>query len=52
MQVHRSIDDYNERCRLAWETLQPGRAENFGALDKPPYYALIVRPAITHTHGR
>jgi len=50
-QLYRSITDYNERCRSAWETLQPGRAENFGALDKPPFYALVVRPAITATHG-
>jgi succinate dehydrogenase/fumarate reductase flavoprotein subunit len=50
-QVCRSINDYNERCRNGWETLQPGRAENFGALDRPPFYALVVRPAITHTHG-
>jgi len=47
----RSIKDYNERCRNGWETLEPGRAENYGALDKAPFYALVVRPAITHTHG-
>jgi succinate dehydrogenase/fumarate reductase flavoprotein subunit len=47
----RSINDYNERCRNGWESLQPGRAENFAALDRPPFYALVVRPAITHTHG-
>jgi succinate dehydrogenase/fumarate reductase flavoprotein subunit len=50
-QLCRSIDDYNERCRLGWETLQPARAEHCAALDKPPFYALVVRPAITHTHG-
>jgi succinate dehydrogenase/fumarate reductase flavoprotein subunit len=49
--VCRSINDYNERCRNGWETLEPGRAESYGALEKPPLYALIVRPAITHTHG-
>jgi len=49
--LHRSIDDYNQRCRSGWETLQPARAENCAALDEPPFYALVVRPAITHTHG-
>ena len=50
-QVRRSIAQYNDQCRSAWETLQPSRADNFGALDKAPFYALVVRPAITHTHG-
>lgn len=50
-QVCRSILDYNERCRRGWETLVPPRSENFGALDNAPFYALVVRPAITHTHG-
>jgi succinate dehydrogenase/fumarate reductase flavoprotein subunit len=50
-QLCRSIDVYNAQCRSGWETLQPSRAENFGPLDKPPFYALVVRPAITHTHG-
>ena len=49
--LSRSIDDYNQRSRNGWETLQPPRAENCAALDKPPFYALVVRPAITHTHG-
>jgi succinate dehydrogenase/fumarate reductase flavoprotein subunit len=49
-QMCRSIDEYNRRCRTGWETLDPRRAENFGALDRAPYYALIVLPAITHTH--
>ena len=51
VQLRRSITQYNDQCRAAWETLQPPRADNFGALDKPPFYALVVRPAITHTHG-
>jgi predicted oxidoreductase len=25
--------------------------EHFGALEKPPFYALVVRPAITFTNG-
>jgi predicted oxidoreductase len=31
--------------------LDPSRGENFAPLDKAPFYALVVRPAITHTHG-
>jgi succinate dehydrogenase/fumarate reductase flavoprotein subunit len=50
-QLCRSIDEYNAQCRSGWETLLPPRAENFGALEKPLFYALVVRPAITHTHG-
>jgi succinate dehydrogenase/fumarate reductase flavoprotein subunit len=50
-QVCRTVLDYNERCRRGWETLEPIRSENFGPLDKAPFYALVVRPAITHTHG-
>jgi succinate dehydrogenase/fumarate reductase flavoprotein subunit len=46
-----SIDDYNRGCRNGWERLQPPRAENCALLDRPPFYALVVRPAITHTHG-
>jgi succinate dehydrogenase/fumarate reductase flavoprotein subunit len=50
-QVCRTILEYNERCRHGWERLAPIRSENFGALDRAPFYALVVRPAITHTHG-
>ena len=50
LQLQRSIREYNEQCRLRWETLSPGRAENFAPLDTRPFYALVVRPAITHTH--
>ena len=49
--LSRTVSDYNERCRKAWEALQPGRADGSMPLDKPPFYALVVRPAITHTHG-
>lgn len=49
--VRRSVEQYNDQCRGAWETLHPARADNFGALDRAPFYALVVRPAITHTHG-
>lgn len=51
VQLVQTIRDYNERCRSSWETLEPPRAESFGALDRAPFYALVVRPAITATHG-
>jgi len=50
-QVCRSILEYNERCRQGWERLAPIRSESLDALDRAPFYALVVRPAITHTHG-
>jgi succinate dehydrogenase/fumarate reductase flavoprotein subunit len=49
--LRRTIETYNEACRTGWEKLQPLRAENFGALDNAPFYALVVRPAITQSHG-
>ncbi|MFO1376281.1 MAG: FAD-binding protein [Steroidobacteraceae bacterium] len=50
-QLVRTVQDYNERCRSGWEMLDPPRAESFGALDRAPFHALVVRPAITATHG-
>ncbi len=29
----------------------PAARGNFGAQDQPPFYALVVLPAITHTHA-
>jgi len=46
-----SILHYNLHSRTGWETLDPRRSAHAGAVDKPPFYALVVRPAITHTHG-
>jgi len=50
-QVCRSVLEYNQYCRQAWEGITPVRGENFDSLDQAPFYALVVRPAITHTHG-
>lgn len=47
----RTVRDYNSSCRTGWESLRPRRAERFGAMERAPYYALLVVPAITHTHG-
>lgn len=46
-----TIEAYNRSIREGWEALSPGRAENAAILDKPPFYALVVHPAITCTHG-
>jgi len=46
-----SIREYNDACRSRWEMLNPRRAENFGPQDQPPFYGLVVVPAITHTHA-
>jgi succinate dehydrogenase/fumarate reductase flavoprotein subunit len=49
--VIETLLQYNGACRRGWETLCPRRAENFGVQDQPPFYALVVLPAITHTHA-
>lgn len=50
-QVGRTIEDFNNRCRTGWETLNPPRTEDCVPLDKAPFYALVVHPAITFTFG-
>jgi succinate dehydrogenase/fumarate reductase flavoprotein subunit len=50
-QVMSSITDYNQKARLAWEELNPRRAEHWEPLDQAPFYALVVHPAITFTYG-
>ncbi|MDE2367858.1 MAG: FAD-dependent oxidoreductase [Burkholderiales bacterium] len=50
-QLLRTLADYNERARHGWETLDPPRAESCLPLDRAPYYALVVLPAITFTFG-
>ncbi len=49
--TRRTIDAFNHAARHGWETISPARTEDFAALDKPPFYALIVHPAITFTFG-
>jgi len=50
-QLLKSIREYNELARTGWEKISPPRAQNCGALDTAPFYALIVHPAITCTYG-
>jgi len=47
----RSIRDFNQGARHGWERLDPPRAETCEPLDKAPFYALIVHPAITFSFG-
>ena len=49
--VVQSITGYNAACRGGWQTLAPPRAEHAAPLDTPPYYALVVHPAITFSYG-
>jgi len=46
-----TIEAFNHSARHGWETMDPPRTEDFRPLDKPPFYALVVHPAITFTFG-
>lgn len=46
-----TIDAFNHAARHGWEKMMPPRTEDFAALDKSPFYALVVYPAITFTFG-
>lgn len=46
-----SIERFNACARHGWERQQPPRTEDHRAIDKPPFYALVVHPAITFTFG-
>jgi len=47
----RTIRAFNEATRTGWETLDPPRMEECEPLDRAPFYALVVHPAITFTYG-
>jgi succinate dehydrogenase/fumarate reductase flavoprotein subunit len=49
--VRASIDRFNELAHHGWERQQPPRSEDNRPIDKPPFYALVVHPAITFTFG-
>lgn len=49
--TRRTIDAFNHASRHGWETLAPPRTDDFAPVDKPPFYALVVHPAITFTFG-
>ncbi len=46
-----TITAFNHQARHGWEMMDPPRTDDFAALDKPPFYALVVHPAITFTFG-
>lgn len=49
--VGKAIDGFRRSMEQAWEDVRPPRTENHESLAKPPYYVLIVHPAITYTFG-
>jgi predicted oxidoreductase len=46
-----TIAEFNRMQRDGWERLEPLRVEHHRPIDTPPYYLLIVYPAITYTFG-
>jgi succinate dehydrogenase/fumarate reductase flavoprotein subunit len=50
-QVAQSIAAFNHAARDGWETLDPPRMDVCEPLDRAPFYALVVHPAITFTFG-
>lgn len=42
---------FNHDARHGWENQRPPRSEDNRPIDKPPFYALVVHPAITFTFG-
>lgn len=46
-----TLDRFNHAARHGWEVQAPPRSEDNRPIDKPPFYALVVHPAITFTFG-
>ena len=49
--VRTTIEASNQSLRTNWETLDPPRADDWRPIDKAPFFALVVHPAITFTFG-
>lgn len=49
--VRTSVETFNRTLKEGWETLTPPRTEDWRPIDKAPFYALVVHPAITFTFG-
>ncbi|MEG8029917.1 FAD-dependent oxidoreductase [Sphingomonas aerolata] len=49
--VVETMEHFNHDARHGWENQRPPRQEDHRAIDKPPFYALVVHPAITFTFG-
>jgi succinate dehydrogenase/fumarate reductase flavoprotein subunit len=50
-QMIATIQDFNDKAVSAWERLHPSHVEKLRPIDEPPFYALVVKPAITFTYG-
>jgi succinate dehydrogenase/fumarate reductase flavoprotein subunit len=46
-----TMNRFNHDARHGWEIQQPPRREDHRPIDKPPFYALVVHPAITFAFG-
>lgn len=46
-----TITDYNRKLTGAWQKLSPRREDHHDIYDSAPYFAMIVRPAITFSFG-
>lgn len=51
VQARATIEAFNHDARHGWEKMDPPRTEDFRPIDKAPFYALVVHPAITFTFG-
>nr|WP_314443464.1 FAD-binding protein [uncultured Sphingomonas sp.] len=50
-QLRANFELFNHQARHGWERQDPPRSEDNRPIDKPPFYALVVHPAITFTFG-
>lgn len=49
--LEQTVAKYNEDCKAGTDTVFGRARENLAALDKPPYYALKLWPALINTQG-
>lgn len=49
--IVQGIKEYNQNVDFSPEKINPPRAYDLRAIDKGPYYAIVVEPAITFTHA-
>lgn len=47
----RELSRYNDEANNGWEVMNPPRTETCLPMDRAPFYALVVYPAITFTFG-
>ena len=51
MRTTDTMNRFNHDARHGWENQRPPRREDNRPIDRPPFYALVVHPAITFTFG-